>query len=153
MYLASLPSISLAVGLDLAPLAIEQANQLLLKHAQPHSARIEFHVQDFFAYEPSDLFDFVFDYTFFCAIPPSLRVSWACQMKKLIKPGGHLLTLMFPLGESRDIGPPFGVSLEEYQSLLCDEPGGFERMGEPWVSSKSHPNRQGREKGALWRRQ
>jgi methyl halide transferase len=68
-------------------------------------------------------FDFVFDYTFFCALPPSLRKPWGMQMSGLLKSGkarntnsdsetgnskqedtassadssGHLLTLMFPM--------------------------------------------------------
>lgn len=32
-----------------------------------------------------------------CALPPSLRERWAAKMKELLRPGGLLLTLIFPI--------------------------------------------------------
>ena len=50
---------------------------------------------------------------FFCAIHPSMRPQYVQQMKKILKPGGKLVGLLFdfPL----ESGPPFGGSYEEYK--------------------------------------
>lgn len=72
-------------------------------------------------------FDVVFDYTFFCAMPPSRRPDWAKQMKDLVKPGGKLVCLEFPLGKpAHTEGPPWGVTEEIYVELL--EKNGFKRV-------------------------
>jgi hypothetical protein len=77
---------------------------------------------------PSDTdeakFDFIYDYTFLCALDPSIRTLWASKMADLIKPGGELLTLIFPISEIKEGGPPFKVSLEAVKNLLT--PVGFE---------------------------
>ncbi|KAL4631824.1 hypothetical protein ACB092_04G005300 [Castanea dentata] len=33
---------------------------------------------------------------FFCAIEPDMRLAWAQQICNILKPGGELITLMFP---------------------------------------------------------
>jgi hypothetical protein len=73
-------------------------------------------------------YDFVFDYLFFCAIPPELRPNWGQQMAQLLTkrdmttnpddqpdhrsvqqgthhPSGQLLTLMFPYTSSSSSSP------------------------------------------------
>jgi hypothetical protein len=35
---------------------------------------------------------------FFCAIPPAMRPEWAKRYSELVRPGGVLITLMFPIG-------------------------------------------------------
>ena len=56
---------------------------------------------DFFEFSPTEgRFDVVFDYTFLCAMPPSLREKWAQKMSKLVKTNtGRLVTLIFPIGD------------------------------------------------------
>lgn len=58
-------------------------------------------------------FDYVVEQTFFCALDPELRETYARKVKSLLKPGGKLVGLLFnfPLTEN---GPPFGGSKEEY---------------------------------------
>lgn len=73
---------------------------------------------------PESKFDFVYDYTFLCALNPILREDWARKMAALVKEGGELLTLIFPIREKPSNVPPFMVSLELYRELL--EPVGFE---------------------------
>lgn len=72
-------------------------------------------------------FDFIFDYTFFCALHPSMRSSWAKQMANLLTPGtGRLLTIIFPVlpaTADRLDGPPFPVTVEDYRAVL--EPHGI----------------------------
>lgn len=99
-------------------------------------------------------FDFIFDYTFFCALSPNLREQWAMTMTKLIKPqGGKLLTIMFPILEHLDPnkplrGPPFPVKVEDYKSAL--EPLGWKIIDGPRVSEKSVESRKYQELICWW---
>ena len=75
-------------------------------------------------------FDFIFDYTFFCALHPSMRSKWGAQMAKLLTPGtGRLLTMIFPImfppptAHRWPDGPPFPVTVEDYRAVL--EPHGI----------------------------
>jgi len=145
-----------AVGLDIAPTAVESAtryNQETLAAAGlerwPGSAA--FSTDDFFDLEPTGGgFDLIYDYTFLCAIDPSMREKWASCMRKLIKPqGGELITLIFPLGDYAG-GPPHAMSKELVSSLLV--PQGFEATYmEPADPSLSHPGRENKEILARWR--
>lgn len=58
---------------------------------------------DFFAFAQPDNkpFSFAFDYTFYCALPPSMRKQWGARYAEVIRPGGILVCLAFPLGASR----------------------------------------------------
>ena len=62
---------------------------------------------------------------FLCALQPKDRKAWAQRYRTLIKPGGQLATLMFPVDASRDReqGPPFPVTPELYSELLTPEGG------------------------------
>lgn len=83
----------------------------------------------------------MYDYTFMCALEPSIRGQWAQKMADLVAPGGLLLTLIFPICE-KEGGPPFKVSLEVYRELL--EPVGFEcRELDLLPPELSHPGRDG----------
>jgi methyl halide transferase len=75
-------------------------------------------------------FDFIFDYTFFCAIPPTKRRDWGRQMTRLITKesshnhSGKLLTLMFPYVTTPRpdcAGPPYLVSHQDYVDALQAE--------------------------------
>jgi len=68
-------------------------------------------------------FDLIYDYTFFVAIPPSRRNDWGQQMRSLIKPGGYLITLIFPIEPPVETGPPYFVRPEHY----------IEPLGDGWV--------------------
>jgi len=65
-----------------------------------------------------------YDYTFLCALNPSVHGAWASKMAGLVKEGGELLTLIFPIRETHSNVPPFRVSLDLYKELL--ESVGFE---------------------------
>jgi hypothetical protein len=111
---------------------------------------------DFFTFTEHDLsgtgsteiplFDAAFDYTFLCALPPSWRSKWAHRMGKIIRPGGMLVTLMFPIS-THEGGPPFAVSPELYRSLLGDQ---FEEI--EISDCASFPAREGQEKLGIWKR-
>lgn len=103
-------------------------------------------------------FDFIFDYTFFCALPPDLRHQWASRMSTLLEPrSGRLLTLIFPILPDEDEskthepeGPPYPVTVEEYKRVL--EPFGFRivpGMG-PYESTDTVKERVSKELVCWW---
>jgi SAM-dependent methyltransferase len=96
-------------------------------------------------------FDLIFDYTFFCAIPPYLRADWGESMCKLLDPtSGQLLTLMYPVipeSPERDKGPPFPVLPEDYECVLA--PLAME-SGFPRINLDTHPRRVGKELACWW---
>ena len=61
-------------GLDISPKGAAQASEYLSTvGGNPSNAKIV--VCDFFTHEPT--YDVVFDSTFLCALPPSMREDWA----------------------------------------------------------------------------
>lgn len=68
-------------------------------------------------FDLEDEFDLIVEQTFFCAINPEERTSYILQTRKLLKPNGKLVGLLFniPLNEDR---PPFGGSRQEYMQLF-----------------------------------
>ena len=121
-------------------------------------------------------FDFIFDYTFFCAIPPNFRMQWGKRMSQLIRPNtGKLLTLIFPIqslsspgrngiiNDNNDQekiisspksmpgerGPPYPVTIDDYKNAL--EPHGFQMMdGNPYEHEDTIQTRKGRELVCWW---
>lgn len=73
---------------------------------------------DFFELE--ETFDLILEQTFFCALEPSLREEYVQKMRRLIKPKGKLVGLLFniPLNDDK---PPFGGNMEEYIALFEEE--------------------------------
>ncbi|PYI03171.1 S-adenosyl-L-methionine-dependent methyltransferase [Aspergillus sclerotiicarbonarius CBS 121057] len=55
-------------------------------------------------------FDLVYDYTFLCALHPDLRRQWADRMGQLLRQGGLLVCLEFPMYKDPSLpGPPWGL--------------------------------------------
>ncbi len=69
------------------------------------------HHQDFF--DHSGKYDLILEQTFFCALAPVLRATYAEKMHSLLKPGGRLVGVLFNR-EFGSEGPPFGGTAEEY---------------------------------------
>jgi thiopurine S-methyltransferase len=74
--------------------------------------------QDFFKLKDRG-FDLIVEQTFFCAIHPSLRRNYFLKMKELLKPGGHLVGVLFD-DKLNDRNPPFGGNKEEYRDYFKD---------------------------------
>ena len=74
---------------------------------------------DIFSLNPllSGRFDYVLEYTFYCAIEPQRRGDYAAVVSQLLRPGGRFVGLAFPI-DARQGGPPFSVDPEEMISLL-----------------------------------
>ena len=129
-----------AVGLDASPTAVQAAEQLLrdqdkekmfpIQHTEEGRGEAKFIAADFFNDEflastglpTSDgPFDLIYDYTFLCALPPSMRPRWAARMSELLSPTGTLVCLEFPLGKDPKLGgPPHGLSHELYEQLFAN---------------------------------
>ncbi|KAH6756048.1 S-adenosyl-L-methionine-dependent methyltransferases superfamily protein [Perilla frutescens var. hirtella] len=103
------------VGLDVSDNAIQ--NAIELSSGSPNTDHFTFLKKDFFTWCPDQLFDLIFDYTFFCAIEPGLRLLWARKMSDLLTPDGELITLIYPI-DDHEGGPPFRVSVADYEEVL-----------------------------------
>jgi len=111
---------------------------------------VAYEVTDFFSFAPKKGFDFVWDYTFFCALDPDQRGSWSQTMKRLVEPGGLLATLLFPFEDpisSRE-GPPWPINTDLVRQYV---EGAFDAV-ETVSVEHTHPGREGKERLALWRR-
>ncbi|KAG9004100.1 hypothetical protein FRB94_012423 [Tulasnella sp. JGI-2019a] len=137
-------------GVDLSERAIQ-----LAEATQPANPKLAFRVLDFFKFEvPETGFDLIYDYTFFCAIPVDLRNGWGDRMRRLVRPEGYLITLVYPIDGPRTGGPPYSVSVELVsETLNGGSPGtaSFEKIYDavPEVTDESHRNR---ERLVVWRR-
>ena len=134
------------VGIDLS----EQAREAFLAAHSDLPGNVVYEVADFFSFEPPAGFDFVWDYTFFCALDPDQRTPWSEMMKRLVKPAGVLATLLFPFEDpiSETQGPPWPINTNMVRGFIEDA---FEELEVAEVEH-THPGREGRERLALWRR-
>ncbi len=107
--------------------------------------QVHFSTDNFFDLSSSsdnEKFDFIYDYTFLCALDPSIRPLWANKMAELVKPSGELLTIIYPIDDKKEGGPPFRVNLDLYKELL--ESVGFECLELRMLPSElCHPGRDG----------
>ncbi|KAG9242946.1 S-adenosyl-L-methionine-dependent methyltransferase [Calycina marina] len=64
-------------------------------------------------------FDLIYDYTFFCALPPVKRPAWALKMSQLLAKNGRLICLEFPTTKPPSTGgPPWGITAELYLEIF-----------------------------------
>jgi len=83
------------LGIDISSTAVKAAQDYLQS-----KAGVSVEIADFFDTFPishAGRYDLGYDCTFLCAIPPDLRSAWANSWKSLLKPGGELITLIFPV--------------------------------------------------------
>uniref|UniRef100_A0A0D9WM18 Methyltransferase domain-containing protein n=1 Tax=Leersia perrieri TaxID=77586 RepID=A0A0D9WM18_9ORYZ len=134
------------VGLDISSTAMEKAKQW--SSSLPNADCFAFLADDIFKWKPSEQFDLIFDYTFFCALDPSLRSAWAETVGDLLKPDGELITLIYLISD-QEAGPPFNNAVTDYQKVL--EPLGFKAvlMEDNELAIKP---RKGQEKLGRWKR-
>lgn len=134
------------IGIDLS----EDARAAFVAAHGDLPGTVAYEVADFFSYDPAGGFDFVWDYTFFCALDPDQRVEWSKTMKRLVKPAGLLATLLFPFEDpiSETQGPPWPINTNMVRGFIEDA---FEELEVAEVEH-THRGREGRERLALWRR-
>lgn len=84
-------------------------------------------------------FDYILEYTCFCAIDPYRRAEYIHSVSSLLKRGGYYIALAFPIGQ-RNGGPPFLVTPDELIEPLSDR--GFELIIRE-IPTDSVPGREG----------
>ena len=84
-------------------------------------------------------FDYILEYTCFCAIDPQRRTDYIESVSSLLKPGGYYIALAFPIAQ-RTGGPPFLVTPDELIDPLGDR--GFELITRE-IPGDSVPGREG----------
>ena len=130
-----------ARGFDFAPTAVDEANAVANEGLD-----VSFHQADFLAGTAPDTFDWVFEHTLFCAIPPASRDDYVRSVAEWVAPGGHYLAVNY-LQPQDEFGPPFGATVKELVTRFSPH---FELV-KHWVP-RSFPSREGRERCFLWRR-
>jgi SAM-dependent methyltransferase len=132
-------------AVDFASQAVQEMHRL----AGPE-ASVEILQHDIFTL-PETLnrsFDYVLEYTCFCAIDPKRRAEYADVVKRLLKPNGIYIDLAFPL-DGRQGGPPFAVSASEILDLF--QKRGFKLLSHE-VPADSIPPRRGAEELFLFQK-
>ena len=132
------------VGLDLAELAVARAKIVLA--AQP-TARVQ--LGDIFVdcHMPPlrESFDWVWEHTCYCAIPPQRRADYVAAMAAVLKPGGKLLGVFFltpwDADEDQTQGPPFGTALDDLKTML----GQHFDFQEGWYPNVAYAGREDKE--------
>ncbi|KAL7343070.1 thiol methyltransferase 1 [Rhodotorula toruloides] len=138
------------LGIDLSPTAVEVAKKHL--SSQPDApTNITFEAADFFAFPlPSNKpFSFAFDYTFFCALPPLWREKWGNRYAEVVRPGGLLVCLAFPIDGDREGGPPYSVSEEAYDKVLL---ANFDKVYSKQPTKMAEGREPGRDRMIVYRR-
>lgn len=130
-----------ATGLDFAPSAIRLAKE----RTAVAGLRARFLRTDFLHGKPVRRFDWLFEHTLFCALPPAARDAYVRAVLRWLKPDGHYLALNYM--HPREDEPPFGVTRRELWERFSPH---FELLAE-WTP-RSYPNRVGLEQMLWWRR-
>lgn len=146
---------STVYGMELSTTAAQTARDYLSSVTPPLPANWRVLQADFFADDPAlqARVDLVYDYTFFCAIQPASRIAWAKRMAALIKPGGTLVTVMFPcIEKAPDDGPPFAVSNDAYKAVLVDYFKQLDDGPRPLTEGQAHEGREGITMWCKWER-
>ncbi|KAL4857926.1 Protein LOW PSII ACCUMULATION 1 [Chlorella vulgaris] len=133
-----------AVGLELSTSAQQQAEAYLQQQlTAEEKAHAKVVAGDFFKWQGEAPFEAGYDYTFFCALHPTMRQDWAAAWARHLKPDALLVCLAFPLNHTQE-GPPWPVTVDDYKQLLL--PQGFELVSEePVPPERSHQGRGGKE--------
>jgi SAM-dependent methyltransferase len=112
-----------------------------MKRLADPSAPVDILQSDLFSlpHEFNNSFDYVLEYTCFCAIDPKRRADYADLVTHLLKPDGVYIDLAFPL-DGRAGGPPFAVKESEVMDLFMER--GFKLVSrnkpEESVSPRRH---------------
>jgi methyl halide transferase len=135
----------LVTAIDFAPSAISTIRSQLKKL----NLSVETLLVDFFGLPGKLLhkFDYVLEYITYCAIDPKRRQEYIDNINRILKPGGILIGLFFPI-DSREGGPPYSVDVEEIKSNLATS---FTLIHSEIPKSSAKP-RLGKEMLMLWKK-
>ena len=127
-------------ALDFSPTAVACAREVLTDQA------VDLVCADFFAWQPAQALDLIYERAFLCALPRKLWADWGTRVAELLPPGGLLAGYFFVCDQLK--GPPFGILPEQLDALLTPN---FERIADKPVDD-SIPVFSGRERWQVWRR-
>ncbi len=129
-------------AIDFAATAVAQAQTFL----GPLSELVT--QADFFNSPDLGPFDFVYENTFLCALPPDWRRDYARRVHALLKPHGSLIGLFY-YGTDAE-GPPFPITPTDAANILEDFELVVDRAVPP---DQSRPLFAGKERWQEWRKQ
>lgn len=95
--------------IDIAPTLVNT-----LKNNFKNNKNITIVLGDFF--EHQGVYDLIFEQTFFCALPPTMRQKYVWKMHQLLSKKGILTGLLF--NRDFEVSPPFGGNQKEYEQLF-----------------------------------
>ncbi len=126
-------------AVDFSPSAVQEMKRL----ADP-DAPVEVLQRDMFHLPRAmdGAFDYVLQYTCFCAIDPRRRDDFADMVARVLRPGGTYIDLAFPL-DGRAGGPPFAVSAEGIIQRF--KPRGLELISREKLAASISPRREAEE--------
>jgi SAM-dependent methyltransferase len=104
------------VGVDFADAAVAAARRAA---ERGRLSNVRFEQADLFHLprEWDGTFDYALEYTCFCAVDPARRTDYVAVLTRLLRPGGELIALFYPLRDGVD-GPPFPSSEAEIRRLF-----------------------------------
>ena len=137
------------LGVDYAPLAIEACEAMSAEAGV--SDLVELVCADLFTLADlgDESFDAVFEHTCYCAIHPSQRTELLDLYDRVLRPGGLVLGLMFPVCH-REGGPPYAVLPEDLREEFAAR--GYSAVAEFWPA-RSRDRRRGKEKWFWFRKE
>jgi len=96
-----------------------EANKIAKEIAGDLSNKINYLQTDIFDLNKThkNYFDAIYEYTTFCAIDPKRRKEYVNVLSDVLKSGGKLVALLFPV-DGRGGGPPFNIDIIEFYKLL-----------------------------------
>jgi SAM-dependent methyltransferase len=102
-------------AIDFSPAAVDQAKRILGVLAE----RVL--LGDFFAHDfGARCFDFIYERTFLCSMPPSRWPDYANRMAELLTAEGRLIGV-FLYGRQSSAGPPYPLTDEQAQEIFQDK--------------------------------
>jgi len=106
-------------ALDFSKCATSHISKALIND----SININIYNQDFFTFDNrSNInYDYIFEYTFFCAIEPTRRLEYVKKCYNLLQPKGKMIAVFLPIViNETDDSPPFKVTPDEIRLLFSD---------------------------------
>ena len=93
----------------------EYAIKFILKTSKENKIKINPIKSDYFNFKNEHYlkYDYIIEYTFFCAIERSKRTLYAEKCYKLLKDGGVLKGIFLPLNKESSNNPPYQVTMND----------------------------------------
>ena len=100
----------------------EYAINHLIKKSQEANIEVKTIQCDFFSLDSYyfNKYDYIIEYTFFCAIDPTRRLQYVQKCYQLLKKGGMLKGIFLPLDINTCNNPPYQVTINDIEEIFCD---------------------------------